>query len=89
MKKKKHIQTDFIRFMIEKYIDPDDDSSIDQDPEEPQSKKLKKLVEVDDEVNDEDEDELPTDELIDELVNEYKRLKKANENYRIHYRRKR
>jgi hypothetical protein len=89
MKKKKHIQTDFIRFMLEKYIDQDD-SSIDQDPDEPQnSKKLKKLVELDDEVNDDEDDEVPTDDLIDELVNEYKRLKKANESYRIHYRRKR
>ena len=33
--------------------------------------------------------DLTDDEIIDELLNEYKRLKRKNESYRLHNRRKR
>ena len=82
MKKGTHIQTDFIRFMIEKYSTPPKllrDDEIDKDPE------------IEDNEEDEDlEDEGPEepiqdeeDEIIEKLINDYKKVKKQYENRRI------
>lgn len=97
MKKRRHLQTDFVKFIIEKYSNlPEEDVEVDEDEnDEPQQKsyrkKLKQLNEFEDddnvEVQDEDEPS-EDDEIIDELLNEYKRLKKKYENNRISNRRR-
>ena len=97
MKKRRHLQTDFVKFIIEKYSNlPEVDVEVDEDEnDEPQQKsyrkKLKQLNEFEDddnvEVQDEDEPS-EDDEIIDELLNEYKRLKKKYENNRISNRRR-
>jgi hypothetical protein len=91
-KKRKFLQTDFIKFILEKYSD-----QVQSDIEEPieddetrelRNQKLKKkpLNEVDDEEPIEDDE--VDDEIIDSLLNEYKRLRMKYENSRIHNRRK-
>jgi len=96
MNKKKHIQTNFFRFLLEKYSNdnkpqpeigfddevenPDDDETNEELP-----KRLKRMVEIDDEDPERTED----DDIIDELVKEYKKIKKHYENRRIPVRRKR
>lgn len=96
MKQRKHLQTDFIKFILEKYSQgqelPDDDEveMPDDETTEPHQRKnnsIKRLVEFEDEPA--DDDEKSDDEIIDELLNEYKRLKRKNESYRLHNRRKR
>lgn len=96
MKQRKHLQTDFIKFILEKYSQgqelPDDDEveTPDDETTEPHLRKknsIKRLVEFEDEPS--DDDEKTDDEIIDELLNEYKRLKRKNESYRLHNRRKR
>ena len=98
MKKRKFLQTDFIKFILEKYSEsqgqslPDDEVEFpdEESPDELRRKKVKKLNEFEDEeepIDDEESD----DEIIDELLNEYKRLKRKYESKsnRIHIRRKR
>jgi len=95
MKKRKFLQTDFIKFILEKYSEgqglPDDEVEVpDEEGTELRKKKVRKLNEFEDEeepIEDEEED----DEIIDELLNEYKRLKRKYESKsnRIHIRRKR
>jgi hypothetical protein len=96
MKQRKHLQTDFIKFIMEKYSQsqelPDDDEveTPDDEATEPHLRKnnsIKRLVEFEDEPS--DDDEKTDDEIIDELLNEYKRLKRKNESYKLHNRRKR
>jgi|688.fasta_scaffold2353345_2 hypothetical protein len=96
--KKRHIQTNFIKFIIEKYsndqepqIDIEDDEEIqiqDEEPEKPMKPQTKK---TDKDLEEEDEDLEGTndDDIIDELVQEYQKIKKAYENRRLHNRRKR
>jgi molybdopterin converting factor small subunit len=96
--KKRHIQTNFIKFIIEKYsndqepqTDIEDDEEIqiqDEEPEKPLKTQTKK---TDRELEKEDEDLEGTndDDIIDELVQEYQKIKKAYENRRLHNRRKR
>jgi hypothetical protein len=96
--KKRHIQTNFIKFIIEKYsndqepqTDIEDDEEIqiqDEEPEKPLKTQTKK---TDRELEKEDEDLEGTndDDIIDELVQEYQKIKKAYENRRVHNRRKR
>lgn len=97
MKKRKLIQTDFIKFILEKYASqgqaqgqglPDDEVEIpDEEGSELRRKKIKKLNEIEDE---EEPIEGDDDEIIDELLNEYKRLKRKYESKsnRIYFRRK-
>jgi hypothetical protein len=100
--KRKHLQTDFVKFILEKYSregqdlpegeeieNPDDEN---EEPEFRKRKGIKKLNEFDDEDEIEEDDEESNevdDELIDELLNEYKRLKKKYESNKLSYRRKR
>jgi hypothetical protein len=95
-KSRKFLQTDFIKFILEKYSNqegqglPDDEIEI-PDDEQRKRKSIRKLNEFDDEVQDEEEpidDEGTDDEIIDELLNEYKRLKKKYESNRVRFRRK-
>jgi hypothetical protein len=94
MKKRKFLQTDFIKFILEKYSEgqglPDDEVEVPgEEGTELRRKKVSKLNEFEDEEEPiEDEDD---DEIIDELLNEYKRLKRKYESKsnRIHIRRKR
>ena len=97
MKKRKFLQTDFIKFILEKYSAqgqslPDDEVEFpdEENPDELRRKKVRKLNEFEDEeepIDDEESD----DEIIDELLNEYKRLKRKYESKsnRIPIRRKR
>lgn len=100
-KRRKHLQTDFIKFILEKYSQggqdlpedetpiPDDES---EDPELRKNRKTKLLKELDDEVQSQDEeesqDEEDDDEIIDELLNEYKRLKRKYESTKFRKRRR-
>lgn len=89
MNKKKHIQTDFIKFILEKYSeDPRPQTDLELDDE------LEDEIQDDDEIEDEKEPEdddttEKEDDLIDELLNEYKKLKKQYENRRVSVRGKR
>ena len=97
MNKKKHIQTNFFRFLLEKYsndqntqsdIEFDDEvETPDEEIDDEQPKRIKRMVEFDDEV--EDPERTEDDDIIDELVKEYKKIKKQYENRRISIRRKR
>jgi hypothetical protein len=91
MRKRKHLQTDFIKFILEKYAQdqdlPDEETETPME-DESKLKRAKRLVEFEDEEPKED-DETSDEEIIDELLNEYKRLKRQNENYRLLNRRKR
>jgi hypothetical protein len=105
MKKKKHLHTNFIKFLLERHLeDPDVDDEIerpipDEELEELRLRKSRKLNEFDDE----EDEELPFDEpqqedsedgendedTIDQLLTEYRKLKKQYESRRIPNRRKR
>jgi hypothetical protein len=96
MKKRKFLQTDFIKFILEKYSEgqglPDDEVEVpDEEGAELRRKKVKKLNEFEDEEEPIEDEEESDDEIIDELLNEYKRLKRKYESKsnRIHIRRKR
>jgi uncharacterized protein (UPF0305 family) len=83
MKKRKFLQTDFIKFILEKYAQsqdlPDDEiETPDEEGREELKRKLRKLNELEDEEEPTD-DEQGDDEIIDELLNEYKRLKRKYE----------
>lgn len=96
--KKRHIQTNFIKFIIEKYsndqepqTDIEDDEEIQIQEEEPEKPMKPQTKKTDMDLEDEDEDLEGTndDDIIDELVQEYQKIKKAYENRRLHNRRKR
>jgi hypothetical protein len=101
MKKKKHLHTNFIKFLLERHLeDSDVDDEIerpipDEESEELQLRKSKKLNEFDD-----DDEELPLEEpqqgeedndedTIDQLLTEYKKLKRQYESRRVPNRRQR
>jgi len=101
MKKKKHLHTNFIKFLLERHLeDPDVDDEIerpipDEESEELQLRKSKKLNEFDD-----DDEELPLEEpqqgeedndedTIDQLLTEYRKLKRQYESRRVPNRRQR
>ena len=98
MRKKRLIQTDFIKFILEKYASqeqaegqdiPDDEiEKPEEDPTQLKRKKIRKMNEIEDEEEPADGNE--DDEIIDELLNEYKRLKKKYESKsnRLYFRRK-
>jgi uncharacterized protein (UPF0305 family) len=96
MKKRKFLQTDFIKFILEKYAQsqdlPDDEIEMpdDEQGEDVKQKRIKRLNELEDEEEPID-DEQGDDEIIDELLNEYKRLKRKYESKsnRLPIRRKR
>lgn len=95
MKKKKHLHTNFIKFIVEKY-----NTEIQELPEEETNYPDEKLVDEFDEImgygeNDEvqDEEETPEndDENIDDLIKEYRSLAKKYKrktNGNIHNKRK-
>jgi hypothetical protein len=96
--KKRHIQTNFIKFIIEKYsndqepqTDIEDDEEIQIQEEEPEKPMKPQTKKTDKDLEDEDEDLEGTndDDIIDELVQEYQKIKKAYENRRVPNRRKR
>ena len=93
-KSRKFLQTDFIKFILEKYSNQEGQGLPDDEVENPDDeirkrKSIKKLNEYEDEVQGEDEptdDEGSDDEIIDELLNEYKRLKRKYESNRVRIR---
>lgn len=95
MRKRKFLQTDFIKFILEKYSEgqglPDDEVEVPgEEGTELRNKKVRKLNEFEDEEEPIEDEEEGDDEIIDELLNEYKRLKKKYESKsnRVHIRRK-
>ncbi len=96
--KKRHIQTNFIKFIIEKYsndqetqihIEDEDEIQIqEEEPEKPMKPQTKK-TDKDIEEEDEDLEGNKDDDIIDELLQEYKKVKKQYENRRLSNRRKR
>lgn len=94
--KKRHIQTNFIKFIIEKYsndqepqieIDDEDEIEIPEEETEETEKSQSKKVDAQKEV--EDLEGTEDDDIIDELLQEYKKVKKQYENRRLSNRRKR
>ena len=93
MRKRKFLQTDFIKFILEKYSEgqglPDDEVEVpDEEGTELRKKKVRKLNEFEDEEEPIEDEEQGDDEIIDELLNEYKRLKRKYESNRVRIRRK-
>ena len=103
MKKKKHLHTNFIKFLLERHLeDPDVDDEIerpipDEELEELRLRKSRKLNEFDedeelpfDEPQQEDSEDGENDEdTIDQLLTEYRKLKRQYESRRVPNRRKR
>jgi len=100
MKKRNHLQTKFMKFLIEKHTkdDPYYDIPSPEEDEERELKKKKKtpklipidyeeVEEEDDEENDDeyDEERAEDDEVIEKLLNEYRNLKKKHES-KLHQR---
>jgi hypothetical protein len=98
MTKKKHLHTNFIKFLLERHLeDPDVDDDIetpipDDELEELKMKRSKKLNEFDDEeelpVEQPQEEEEDDDDTIDKLLTEYRKLKKQYESHRVPNKRK-
>ncbi len=96
MKKRKHLHTQFIKYIIEKYGDnPDGDIDIPLDDDENQLKKRKSLYPIEIEEDEEEDDDILYDEndddddiIIEKLLREYKKVKAQYENRKIHYRKK-
>ena len=101
MKKKKHLYTNFIKFLLERHHeDPDVDDEIerpipDEDLEELKFRKSSRLNEFDeeelsfDEPQKELEDGENDDDTINKLLTEYKKLRRHYESQRVSNRRKR
>jgi hypothetical protein len=88
MTKKKHLHTNFIKFLLERHQeDPDVDDDIeipipDDELEELKMKRPKKLNEFDDEEElpvEQPQEEEEDDDTIDKLLTEYRKLKKQYE----------
>ena len=92
MKNKKHLQTEFLKFLIEKHSqEPDEDieTPLPDDEEEDFQVKKKvplKQIDIEEDEDGESQDEQEDDEIIEKLLNEYKKIKKQYENNRIHFR---
>lgn len=84
MKKRTHIHTDFIKFIIEKYSEP---KSVD-DEEEDDNKKKSEVSDDEEEPEEEGDTIDDDDEIIEKLITEYKKVKKQYENNRIPTKRK-
>lgn len=84
MKKGTHIQTDFIKFILEKYSKPEKIKDEEEDEEiiEPEIQDEEELDEQDEPVIVDEE------EVLEKLINEYKKVKRKYENSRIQSRRK-
>ena len=99
MNKKKHLHTNFIRFILEKYSQQQEDpqSDIEDEIERPSEEdqdefhtkriKIKKMNELEDEI--EEPERTEDDDVIDELLKEYKKIKKQYESRKLSIRRKR
>ena len=85
MKKGTHIQTDFIKFIIEKYSKQERIKDEDEETKESE-------IQDEEELEEQDEKEEPVkvdeDEVLEKLINEYKKVKWKYENSRIQSRRK-
>lgn len=96
--KKRHLETKFLKFLLERYKDLEDeegdiDTPLPDEEDKPKinSKRPIKLIDIpieeeeEDEENGEDEDD---DIIIEKLLNEYRKIKKQYES-KIHDKRKR
>ncbi len=93
MKQKKHLHTEFLKFLIEKHSqDPDEDIEIPlPDLEEEENFKLRKKIplkpiDIEEEEDEETQDEEEDDEIIETLLSQYKNLKTQYENNKIRFR---
>jgi hypothetical protein len=92
MKKRKHLQTNFFKFIVEKYNKEIQDELNDEETNIPDEEMIDEiendevLKDKNDEVKTKDkEDELNLEELIEEynkLTNKYKKIKNDNSYYR-------
>jgi hypothetical protein len=102
MKRRKHLHTNFIKFLLERHLeDPDVDDEIekpipDEELEETKLKKSRKINEFEDEEElpfeepqQEDSEDGDDDATIDKLLNEYRKVKREYESHRNSNRRKR
>ena len=94
MKNKKHLQTNYFKFVIERHLeDPDIDDEIERPiPDEGEDLAQKKINEIDDEIEFPDDNQTDDtdgeDDTIEQLIKEKKRLKKMYEYLRVRYGRK-
>lgn len=105
MKKKKHLHTNFVKFLLERHLDdPDVDDEIERPipNDELEELKLRKSIRLN-EFDDEEGEEFPIDEpqqedsedgeddddTIDQLLTEYRKLKRQYESRMVPNRRKR
>jgi hypothetical protein len=85
MKKKKHLHTRFIKFLIEKHLeDPDVNEPLPD--EETEELRLKQKQKEFDEEEEPQQDGTDDSDGIDQLVNEYKKLRRQYESHRIYNR---
>ena len=85
--KKRHLETKFLKFLIERYKDlEEEESDFDiLEPEEAGEPPLKKPISIPIMGNEDEEDD---DMIIDKLLTEYRKIKKQYES-KIHNKRKR
>lgn len=89
MKKRKYLETNFIRFIMEKYAQQSDNDEDIEIPEEDHGNRGKKMKPLPTQIDEDDEEEsTDDDEIIEKLLNEYKKIKAQYENRKIHFRRK-
>lgn len=93
--KKRHIQTDFIKFIIEKYSnDPEPQTDIEDEgeielPEEENDELEETQAKKNAQKEEKDLEGTEDDDIIDQLLQEYQKVKKQYENSRLSNRRKR
>lgn len=89
MKKRKYLETNFIRFIMEKYAQMEDNDEDIENPEEDYENEKMKMKPIPLPIDkDEEEGNVDDDEIIEKLLNEYKKIKAQYENRKIHFRRK-
>lgn len=84
MKKRKHLQTNFFKFIVEKYNKEIQDELNDEETNLPDEELIDDIDDIEERKLKEDDD-LNLDELIEEynkLTNKYKRLKNDNSLYK-------
>jgi len=82
--KKKHLETKFLRFLIERYKDLEDDN------EETLSDEIDKSInsiDISEDDDDEEEENRNDDIIIDKLLTEYRKIKKQYES-KLHNKKK-
>lgn len=87
--KKKHLETKFLRFLIERYKDSEDDESEIDTPLSDEIDEPINLIDIPIKEDEEDQENQNEDDdiIIDKLLTEYRKIKKQYES-KIHNKRK-